>query len=149
MRCLVVLLCGLGLSIAIAGCSPTAKLSAEEATYIDALEGQTKTLDESWERAAVQMAPANSLQTWTAGLAAEGEVWRELYEDAQELTPPARFADLHAKNLEMLRLLTTAHHDLAYAVANNNPYYLSSGSQYFIQAGALAAEVKVLVKDAH
>lgn len=142
------LLCAFVVLIIVAGCSPTAKLTAEEAAYIDAMEAQTKELDESWERFVVLMDPSNPLPTWTAGMAAEGEVWKQLYEDAQDLTPPARFTELHEKNLEMLKLLTTAGHDFAYAGTHNNVFYLSSGARYYADAAKLAVEVKDLVKDA-
>ncbi len=148
MRRLVVLLWSLGLSVVIVGCSPTAKLTSEEAAYIRALEEQTTALDESGERFVVLMDPSNPLPSWTSGMAAEGEVWKQLYEDAQDLTPPARFAELHEKNVEMLRLLTTAGHDFAYAGANNNVFYLSSGAQHYAAAAKLFVEVKDLVEDA-
>lgn len=144
----LILLCMLGILVAVAGCSSTAKLTAEEAAYVDTLEAQTKALDESWERFVVLMNPSNPLPTWTSGMAAEAEVWKQMYEDAQDLTPPTRFEELHEKNLEMLRLLTTAGHDFAYAGANNNVFYLSSGAKYYADAAKLAVEVKDLVEDA-
>ncbi len=142
------LLCALFMVVIVAGCSSTAKLTAEEAAYIDVVEEQTETLTESFERYVTLMDPSNPLPTWTSGMAAEGEVWKGLYEDAQDLTPPTRFAELHAKNLEMLKLLTTAGHDLAYAGANNNVFYLSSGVGYFNDGYKLAGEVKRMVEDA-
>ena len=134
--------------VVLAACSATAKLTAKEATYLDALEAQTTDLDESFERYVGLMDPSNPLLTWTSGMAAEADVWARLRRDAGDLTPPARFEELHGKNLEMLDLLVTAGHDLAYAGANSNPFYLASGSEYFNRGYKLAGEVKRMLKDA-
>lgn len=136
------------MAVVLAACSPTAKLTAEEAAYLDALEDQTTELDDSFERYVRLMDPYNPLPTWTSGMAAEADVWARRRRDAGDLTPPAGFEELHGKNLEMLDLLVTAGHDLAYAGANSNPFYLASGSEYFNRGYKLAGEVKRMVKDA-
>ena len=161
MHRLVVLCCGLILSFAITGCSQSATPSAEETAYLDVLKKQTKMLDDSlgrFDKISEQFvlssagtdpnALAAAAAEWGGTIATETELWKRLQREAQALTPPARFAELQTKNLEMLKLLTLGGHDLAYAMANNNPYYLSSGGQYFTQARDLAGDVKDLVKDA-
>jgi hypothetical protein len=148
MHRLAVLLCGLVVSVALAGCSQSAHLSDEEAAYLDALEEQIDTLDESLERFVALMDPANPLAAWTAGMAAEGAEWQRLYEGAQALSPPPRFAELHAKHLETLRLLTAAGQQFASAGATNDVFALGAAAQAYADAARLVVEVKQMVEDA-
>ncbi len=141
MRRLVVLLCALALAVTVIGCSPTAQLTAEEAAYIDVLEAQTKAIEDSLDRfdKSAERFVASSAGTDLAAMFAaevecetitadEADLWKRLHREARDLVPPARFAELNAKNLEMLGELETAGGQLDYALANDNMMTLGTGT---------------------
>ncbi|MDP9358664.1 MAG: hypothetical protein M3R02_25980 [Chloroflexota bacterium] len=141
MRRLVVLLCALALAVTVIGCSPTAQLTAEEAAYIDVLEAQTKAIEDSLDRfdKSAERFVASSAGTdlaamfaaeveWETITADEADLWKRLHREARDLVPPARFAELNAKNLEMLGELETAGGQLDYALANDNMMTLGTGT---------------------
>lgn len=161
MRRLVVLLCGLSLSLTVAGCSLTTKLTAEEAAYIDVLEAQTNAIEDSLDRfdksaeqfilssAGTDMNAMLAAQAeWEAITADEADLWKQLHREARDLVPPARFAELNAKNLEMLGQLETAGGQMDYALTNNNMRALGAVTEQLDEARELVDDVKDLVKDA-
>lgn len=161
MRHLVILFGALALSVIVIGCSPTAKLTAEEATYMDVLEKQTKAIEDSLDRFddSAERFVASSAGTdmpamlaaeaeWEAVTADEADLWKQLHREARNLVPPARFEELNAKNLEMLGELETAGGQLDYALANDNMMALGPGTEQLTEARDLVSDVKDLVKDA-
>ncbi len=161
MRRLVILFGALALSVTVIGCSPTAKLTAEEAAYIAVLEEQAKAIEDSLDRfddSAERFVASSAGTDMTAMLAAEAEweaitadeadLWKQLHREARNLVPPDRFAELNAKNLEMLGQLETAGGQLDYALANDNMMALGPGTEQLTEARDLVSDVNDLVKDA-
>lgn len=161
MRRLVILCCSLALSVSVIGCSPTAKLTAEEAAYIDVLEAQTNAIDDSLDRfdKSAEQFVLSSTGTdinavfaaeaeWEAITADEVDLWKRLHREARDLVPPARFAELNAKNLEMLGQLETAGGQMDYALANDNMIALGPVIEQLNEARELVSDLKDQVKDA-
>jgi hypothetical protein len=97
-------------------------LTATEREYAETVGDQMTLLTQSMDTFVELTAnPQIGDEEWTLRLAAVLYTWKFTYEQAQELSPPLAFQEIHNTYLEAMRLLETAADDIAVGFDRNDP----------------------------
>lgn len=126
--------------------------SAQEITqadrdYISYFDGSLRSVIESSQRTAVLFQnPRLNDSDWNIDLAVELTRWRTLYQEAQQQSPPPRFAELHGRFTEMLRLLDSATYDIVTGVDTEDPAFLNQGVGKIETATTIMNEITAMLE---
>lgn len=111
--------------------------SQDVATYVPMVRNQVTLLVSSLQRVdALFDTPQPMESAWGEQLVAELTLWQILYEDAQELRPPAELADFHTRYLDAVSLLDSAATDILAALENGDQALLAQAGEKIDQGVA-------------
>jgi hypothetical protein len=86
-------------------------------------------------------------EDWVVEVALQFVIWRSSYQDMLALQPPPAFADIHALNVEALRLIVEASEDISVGLDTGDDARLSQALPKIEQANALIDQARVLLDE--
>lgn len=122
--------------------------TAEESAYADTIVSQTSTVSDSMDTfGELISAPRIGQDDWTIQLAGVVVTWRFTQEEAEALTPPAAFAEVHESYLLGLTYLNLAGDDILAGIDNLDPVQLDQANANLQLATAQMAETTRLIDE--
>lgn len=129
--------------------SAASGLTEKERDYLDAVIPQTDALANSMnELSELTADPRYRDEDWILRLAGVVVVWRLTYDEAQQITPPERFAELHAEYLTMLGVLNSAGDDLLSGIDNGDVGRINSAAEKLCNVNQRVDDLQTLLEEA-
>jgi micrococcal nuclease len=124
----------------------TQGFTADEQAYALTVGAQASELQQSFQRfGELFQNPRIGEDDWTFQVATELAFWRASYNDAQQMTPPAAFADIHATYVQALSLYASAGDDIAYGIDNYDAAALESAADKLNQGNDLLTQASTML----
>jgi micrococcal nuclease len=128
--------------------APQQGFTPEEQAYATTVAGEAFALEASFQRFAdLMQTPRIGQDDWTIQVAAELALWKQTYADAQQLTPPPVFADIHSVWLQALGLYASAADDIANGIDNLDIDLIYAAAAKLDQATALVEQATQMLEE--